>query len=137
MNKHAVIIRFWHNDFNVYKWRLAYFQSMVLPRLQNQTVRDFDICILSHPADYGYLQSLDPRIKSFTMKSGEYDYKKQGNFKLDDTYGLKHYPIQTRIDSDDLVSPYFIEAIRTAHKKTPYVTFQPELFVLDELKTQK
>ncbi len=137
MNKHAVIIRFWHNDYDIFKWRLAYFQSMVLPRLQNQTVQDFDICLLSDPVWHDRLRGFDPRIRPFSMKTGKYDYKKQGNFKLEDTYGLDHYAIQTRIDSDDLVSPYFIEAVRTAHKKTPYITFQPELFILDELKIRK
>ena len=113
-------------------WRYHYFASCVLARLQAQTDKDFDICILSPTDWHDRLKALDSRIKPFTIDG--FDYPTHGNFTYEMTNGLKHYPISIRMDSDDLVSPDFIEIIK---KTEGNVTFQPELFLLDELRVTK
>lgn len=127
----AIIIRMWHNNRDHFEWRYNYFASCVLPRLQAQTINDFDICILSDPIDHERLVALDSRIKPFTMKTEGFIYKEQGNFTLDMTKGLKKYDLQIRMDSDDLVTPQFVEK---CVKGGTVTTFQPQLFILDGLE---
>ena len=135
MNDIGIIIRMFHHNRAEMRWRLAYFQACVLPRLQAQTVQDFDIAILSYLQDHAALEEMDSRIKCFVLDMNKFDYKNQSNFKYDQTIGLKKYNNQIRMDSDDLVSPDFIDMILAAD--TPFVSFQPELFLLDELRTKK
>ena len=131
----GIIIRFWHNDRKQMDWRFNYFASCVLPRLQaQQNCPDFDICMLSDPQDHARIKALDNRIKPFTMNTPGFHYRKQGNFKYSDVTGLKKYPVQVRIDSDDLVTNDFLSKIMQA--KTDIVTFQPQLFLLDELRVK-
>lgn len=135
MNDIGIIIRMFHSNREEMKWRLAYFQSCVLPRLQAQTVPDFDIAILAYEQDHSALEAMDPRITCFILDEKKWDYKNNSNFEYDQTLGLIKYHIQIRMDSDDLVSPKFIGKIIAAD--SPFVSFQPELFLLDELRTKK
>ena len=121
-----------HNNHDDMSWRYFYFASCVLPRLQAQTVKDFDICILSRPDWHKKLEALDSRIKPFTING--FEMATHGNFTYKMTEGLKRYPVAIRMDSDDLVSPEFIEIIQ---KTDGNVSFQPELFLLDELRVKK
>ena len=130
----AIIIRMWHNNQDHFEWRYHYFASCVLPRLQAQTVSDFDICILSDPKDHQRLKALDKRIKPFTMITDGYDYRTQSNFTQDMTKGLDKYNLQIRLDSDDLVEPDFVQKCAEGKK---VVTFQPELFILKKLQVKK
>lgn len=50
------------------------------------------------------------------------------------TEGLKRYDLQIRMDSDDLVSPDFVEK---CEKGSTVTTFQPELFILDSLHVKR
>lgn len=137
MNKHAIILRMWHNDHNEMEWRLAYFRSCVLPRLQRQIDPDFDICIFSDKMFHSRLRLMDDRIKPFTNTGNDFDYTKSGNFSFDGLIGLEKYEIQTRLDSDDLVNPWFTNRIVNCHRsgaRSNVVTFQPELFLLDSLR---
>lgn len=129
----------WHNDPKVFEWRFNYFAAMVLPRLQKQTVQDFDIRILAAPKYHKLLIHLDKTlIKPFVLHGDTFDYKTQGNFKNDDIKGFYehknfwYYRRQTRLDSDDLVTPDFVATI--VKQKTPYVSFQPMLFVTNTLQ---
>ncbi|MFW5945062.1 MAG: glycosyltransferase [Bacteroidota bacterium] len=136
MTKTGIIIRMWHRDTKQFEWRLAYFTACVLPRLRKQTMDDFEIAILADPLDFSALYALDEKIRPFTLKNQGYDYRRDGgNFSMADTDGLPHYDTQVRLDSDDLVDKYFIEMI---HKTaTQQVSFQPELFLLNELSIKK
>lgn len=132
----GIIIRMWHRDEQDFDWRLAYFEACVLPRLQKQTVQDFEIAILCFPSDFQSFSSLDDRIHPFTLYNRNYDYRRDGgNFSLSRAQGLRHYETQVRLDSDDLVAPNFLETI--INSKKPYVTFQPELFILDTLEVKQ
>lgn len=131
MTDTAIIIRFWHNNPSDMDWRYHYFLSSVLPRLHAQTDRNFDICMLAPPAYHDVLK--DNGIKPFTLDE-PYDYALHANFCKSQTVGLGDYRIQIRIDSDDLVSPDFVSIIRNS--KAQFVSFQPEMFLLDELRVK-
>ena len=146
MKKHAVIIRMWHKNEEEMNWRIHYFASVVLPRLQAQSYKNFDICILTHLKYFNTLRELDPRIKPFTLSQRlvghdgkDWEYRKHGNFSFKDTKGLEKYLIQTRIDSDDLVGPRFIELIEHNIKteSRSIVSWQPQLFILKDLSIKK
>lgn len=125
--KIAFIIRLWHNDPAEMQWRMYYFEGAVLPRIKAQhTDHDFDICVLCPPSVHNKMRALG--IKPFTLNTPDFNYKKQGNFTYDQTIGLDRYDIQIRIDSDDLIAPYFLHTILDT--PTDYVTFQPELYLL-------
>ena len=132
MSDTAIIIRFWHKNHEDQMWRYHYFLSNVLPRLQAQTDKDFDICMLAPPALHDSLSKRS--IKPFTLDE-PYDYSIHANFCKSQTRGLKDYRIQIRMDSDDLVSPEFVSIIKNSPAK--YVSFQPKLFLLDELRIQE
>jgi len=133
MSDIGIIIRMWHNDVEDMNWRYHYFASNVLPRLQRQK-EDFQIWILSPSDWHKRLEALDKRIHCFTLNTDGFHYKKQGNFTFDDAPDLPHFNIQVRMDSDDLVSNDFLSVIKNTDGN---VTFQPELFLLDELKVKK
>lgn len=128
----AIIIRLYHNNEADQRWRYHYFASCVLPRLQAQTINDFDICILSPPHWHERLKELDSRIKPFTIDG--FQMATHGNFTYDMTEGLDKYELQVRLDSDDLVSPDFMEIIDRTEGN---VSFQPELFLLDKLRVKR
>lgn len=138
---HAVIIRFHYQQDNPkVGFRLAYFQSMVLPRLLNQTRQDFDIWIRCYPWHKEILESMSPRIKTFSIKGEDEKYisNKERTYFYDfvpwnTVVGMPMYDIQTGIDSDDLVREDFIERIEQEIEKNGYDTslhicFQPYLF---------
>lgn len=125
----------WHAHRWEFEWRYHYFACCVLPRLQAQTVQDFDICILADPQDHDRLKELHKRIRPFTLDTPGFFYSKQGNFKYEQTRGLDRYKVQIRLDSDDLVSPRFVETCQRSEKTV--VTFQPELFILKQLKVKR
>jgi hypothetical protein len=129
MSDIGLIIRLWHGDRDEQEQRLKIFNKICLPTLKAQSYVNFDICPLSPPEDHARLKAMDERIKPFTLNE-PYDYRRHSNFTRAQTVGLKHYPIQVRMDSDDFVSRYFMQLILDA--PTHYVTFQPELYLMDE-----
>jgi hypothetical protein len=113
MNKIAFITRFHfpkdHPDFN---WRFDYYKKEVLPRILNQTIQNFDICIWCEDWHIDLFKALSPKIKTFKAT-----YKKrESRYFIDYTpwenvTGLDKYNLQIGLDSDDLIEPNFIENI--------------------------
>ncbi len=75
----AFIIRMhFAKDDKRFAWRLAYFQSIVLPKLLAQTDQDFDICIRANEWHAAEIKALSPKIKIFTVKKKMHGYIKPG-----------------------------------------------------------
>jgi hypothetical protein len=135
--EHAIIIRlsFEPGDPRA-AWRLAFFEAMALPCLQRQTCRDFEIWIRCHPAHRSRLEALDPRIRTFRDQPRREDAE-IGLMALASLAGdgadLPRVDIQTRHDSDDLVSRHYVARIHKEVEKAEaeplVVSFQP--FKLD------
>ncbi|MDD5643278.1 MAG: glycosyltransferase [Syntrophales bacterium] len=134
---HAIIIRlFFEPEDPRASWRLAFFEAMALPCLQRQTCPDFEIWIRCHPAHRSRLEALDPRIRTFRDQPRREDAE-IGLMALASLAGdgadLPRVDIQTRHDSDDLVSRHYVARIRKEVEKAApgplVVSFQP--FKLD------
>jgi len=114
---HAVLIRLnYKEDYPHLNWRLSFFESMVLPRLLKQTVPDFDIWVYCNPLHVDRLKAMSDRIKTYSTNRTD--------------PALPKYDIQTRHDSDDLVSLDYIFKIQEIcknHEKTVplVISFQP------------
>jgi len=149
MFNHVVIIRFHYPKGSpIFKWRLAYFKAMVLPRLLNQTNKDFDIAIRCNPEHRKIFESLNKKIRTFDVKPGTGTRrikKVHGkNYFLDfvrwdDVVGLGKYEIQSGLDSDDLISLDYIQTIKDEIKKNDsnrslHISFQPDIFDMYGLK---
>jgi hypothetical protein len=122
--KHGVIIRFnYPEDEPTLKWRLAWFAGAVLPRLENQTDQNFEIWMNVNPAHVERMREVFPYIHYFTTTAAEKYYDLV--FHSDQ---LPRFDIQTRLDSDDLVTTTYIERIKaevTGKKEPTVVSFQP------------
>jgi hypothetical protein len=142
----GLFIRFhYENDDPRWPWRLAYFKSMVLPRILNQKNGDFDIWIRCNPWHKDEIELCSPRIKTFQVKNEKVKYKKSGHkkyfhdfVKWADVIGVPRYDIQISVDSDDLVSKDFIDLMVKEIEKykkldSVHVHFQPETFYLSKL----
>lgn len=143
---HALIIRFhYEKDDKRYPWRLAYFKSMVLPRILNQTVKNFEIYMRVNPWQVEEVKALDPRINIFMVEHEKADYKYTGGKKyfLDfvpykQVCGLPMFDIQSGLDSDDLIAPDYMETVQRVISEQGdervHVCYQPEIFDLKDLK---
>jgi len=144
MLTHAIIIRF-HYEKNDprFEWRLAYFKSMVLPRILAQTSQNFVIAIRCNPCHQKIFNKLSNKIITFTVKNEGAKYKQGPSKKFfydfcpwSDVNGLEKFDIQTGLDSDDLIAEDYLEKIEkevfrfrlTNPGKSLHITFQPELF---------
>lgn len=139
-NNQAVIIRF-HYEKNDprFEWRFQYFKDKVLPCLLEQTVSNFDIAIRCNPWHADLFKDLSPRIVVFHVK-GEHVSFKQGGRKQyffdfvpwENVEGLPEYEIQYGLDSDELISPDYIEGFQKAIEANKsagslHLCYQPEL----------
>jgi len=118
---HAVIIRMHYPECEAFYKRLELFRSVCLPSFEAQTDKDFDIVVVcneihKHHFDY----SIHPDVRSF-YGDGLRDIKSKSVAPFD--YELPHV-IQTRLDSDDFVSPDFIETIH-ANQDVDMLCFKP------------
>lgn len=147
-NNQAVIIRF-HYDQNDkrFEWRFQYFKDHVLPCLLEQTVSNFDIAIRCNPWHADLFKELSPRIIPFHVKDEHTSYKQKGRksyffdfIPWENVIDLPEYEIQYGLDSDDLITPDYIETLQKVIEgwkpevSTLHVSFQPELL---DVKTQK
>ena len=140
---HAIIIRLKYNDSPEFEWRLAFFASMCLPRYKDQTDQDFDIIILCNPIHDKRIKDLWPgRIKTIHAEvpiSGDLGYNRnsgESNSVEPFPYDLD-YKIQTRVDSDDIVSLDFAECIHAYFKnetKLTLLAFKPMRFNVHNLR---
>lgn len=133
-----------------FAWRLAYFYSMVLPRLLAQTDKDFDIWVRCRAEDDGVIRSLHPRLQTFHVKDeAEKHVGKHGKQYFTDfvpwerVEGLPKYDIQMGLDSDDLISPDYVARIEAEvgryamnfPDRSFHVSFQQGVFDLKKLRT--
>jgi len=145
---HAIIIRMHYPEGDPrFEWRLAYFQAMVLPRLLGQTDQNFDIAVRCYAWQEERIKSLSKKIITFRVKDEfERVRKVRGKkyfvdfAKWEDVEGLKKYDIQSGLDSDDLVSPKYIETIHrmvdaSSKWQSLHISFQPRVFDAMTFKT--
>ncbi len=135
---HVIITRMLYPENSpAFDERLAFYRSLVLPRLKAQSVKDFDIAVLCgrYHADIFERLGLIP----FHLKNNWLG-QKPGKFwscftTWDNIEGLEKYDVQSNLDSDDLVSDKYVERIRRAvevdgGKQSLHIHFQPRLFNL-------
>lgn len=152
--KTAFIIRLHYkkNDPK-WSWRLAYFRSMILPKILAQTDQDFDICLWVSDHHLKEVKAISDRFKFFKPMDRYKNYLKQGyrhkikkyfvdfrDYKM--LVGLEKYDIQIGIDSDDMITrDDFIERIKKECSKKPekslHIGFQPYIFQPSTLRTFK
>lgn len=128
----AVITRFHYPRHDPrFNWRFDYYAHETLPRLLDQTDKNFDIWVWCEPHHDARFKRLHPRINVF---HGTYD-KRQSHLFIDYTSyerltGLPKYPIQFGLDSDELVEPGIIEHARKLCKgeQSIHISYQPILY---------
>lgn len=137
--RHAVIVRLHYQPGDLrFGWRLAFFRSMVLPRLASQTCQDFEIWVICHPhhvQEIENLENLQARgLSDFPGLSGWKDSQELAE-------ALPRFDIQTALDSDDLVSLDYIARIQEEVGKrlgrTLVLSFQPYKLNLLDLRRYK
>jgi hypothetical protein len=149
MTNAAFVIRFHYPEHDPrFEWRIAYFQSLVLPRILGQTDQDFDIAIWCNPWHRSRVEALSRRIRVFgvTAESEDFvrpeDRERARKFHIDfkywkDIVGLPEYEIQIGLDSDDLIRSDYLERIRKEFDRWPdgsaHICFQPLVFNIDNL----
>lgn len=148
MNNKVIIIRFHYPvDDKRFEWRFGFFKTIVWPRILAQTNQDFDVAIRCNPAHEILFKSLPGKknIITFQTANDTARYKVNGHKRYfhdfvpwESVSGLPMYDIQIGLDSDDLVSPLYVDMIQEACKgnESVHVFFQPELFRLKTLKIE-
>lgn len=136
-----------------WSWRLAYFQSVVLPKILAQTDQDFDICMRVNEHHAEEVKALSDKIKVFDVKPEKRGWVKPGYahkmkryfvdfIPFEDTVGLDRYDIQIGLDSDDMpLKDYFVERIKNEFAEYPdrtqHLSFQPHIFHTPSLRMYK
>jgi len=131
-----------------FKWRLAWYEAMVFPRILKQTNQNFDIAVKYNPIHDELFKKISDRIITFHEKpivDERPEYKKWDFFtnyiKWKDIEGLDMYDIQTYLSSDDLVSPEYIQRVKDEVAKnldtSLHINFQPKLFDLWNLDVKE
>jgi hypothetical protein len=145
MKSIGLIIRFHYKENDPrFDWRFSYFKAIVLPRILNQSDKDFDICIWCEPHHDNLFKGLSEKIKVFHSKIDTVKYKVRSNGKkyyydfidFENLEGLEKYDIQVGIDSDDLMGFDYIRAIRMqteGKSQATHICFQPKTFNLKTL----
>lgn len=150
--KTAFIIRMHYaKDHPKWKWRLAYFQAMVLPKLLSQKDQDFDICMWVNSFHAEEVKALSPKIKIFnTVNEQSVPADTRHKFKrgryfvdfIDYKYleGLDQYDIQIGLDTDDMILRNdFVTRIKQECERSGdqslHISFQPAVFHAPTLRT--
>lgn len=113
--RHAVVIRLHYQPGDpLFAWRLAFFRSMVLPRLAAQTCQDFEIWVVCHPDHVREIESLGNvhaiGLSDFCVAEAWRGVEWKDSWELPEA--LPRFDIQTALDSDDLVSLDYIARIQ-------------------------
>lgn len=145
---HGVIIRFHYDRGDQrFGFRVAYFRAMVLPKLLAQTEQNFEIAIRCNPCHEKILKSLSKKITTFRVRGEAENFRMISTKKYFVDFApwhqiidMKKYDIQSGLDSDDLVAENYIETIQKivkerANGKSLHISFQPEVFNAQTLKT--
>lgn len=141
---HAVITRMHYPpESPVFPWRLAFYRTMVLPRLLNQTDKNFEVWVVCHPEHMAAVEELGSGIHVCGLPAFPAPFF-DGRMKELDAKELEVLPqfdIQTSLDSDDLVSLDYIARIKEEVAKRPdrllALSFQPWKLDLLTLKRYK
>lgn len=115
-------------DSKDFAWRFEYYKKEVLPRILNQTIQDFDICIWCEDWHADLFKALSPKIKIFKATYEKRDSTYFIDYTLwENVIGLEKYNVQVGLDSDDLIEPNFIEKVISLCNgdKTIQISFQP------------
>ena len=135
------------NDPMLYK-RLDWYIKNILPGLKAQTVKNVDIAIKVRPEDRAKVEKVlakagfsdvivcvEYNLNRLTKKGeAEYHNSHGQHVRKYTTFGnmggLKKYELQTSADSDDFISPTYIEKVQQAvidfgYKLSLHIHFQP------------
>ena len=111
--KHCIYIRQNYKDFAAFLKRTELMMATAYPSLLAQE-GDFDVQVLVSCAQHGNV----------------IEWRTNGLFRAVTTFEFEGYDIQTRMDSDDIVFPGYVQEIQRWHNGTPrVVTFQIKKFV--------
>ena len=136
--RHGVVTRFHYSPEDArFPWRFAFYKSMVLPRLLNQTCKDFEIWLVCHPDHVALMKSLGEELHVCSIP----EFPSPETHRLVDMTALPQFDIQTSFDTDDLVSLDYIARIKEEIANNPdknlLVTFQPYKLDILSLKRYK
>lgn len=130
MNEIAFLIRFCYGDDypeEGRRWRFDWFKSAVLPRILAQTYFGFDLWLWVNPKHEDEVRAMHPRINTFTLATPM--VRPDTPYPWRTTRGLPRYPIQVRMDSDDLIAPTFlrraVDELALTKARRAIVHFQP------------
>lgn len=130
----ALIIRMCYRDLvsDAARWRFDFFEHEVLPRILDQTTNRFDIWVWTNPAHAEEVESMSQHITTFTVKTELSPL--MSRIPWQSVVGVPRYPVQLRLDSDDLIGPRYVEialaSLRSLHKARSVVYFQPMKYEL-------
>ena len=152
--KVAFIIRFhYKKDDERFDWRFKFFKEEVLPRINSQSFKGFDICVWCNPWHKELFEGLG--VKTFeAVDKTRYKYfdKKDIYYfhdfvDFEETTGLDKYDVQVGLDSDDFISKDFLQlAMDKVNKhvsenpnESLHLCFQPEYYYVQsgEVKPMK
>jgi hypothetical protein len=132
--RNAIITRFTYDKEAVkteeYWWRYEFYKNKVLPRLEKQTNQNFDLWFNCNPWQDKEVKELGVNVFRVDTKNARPGKYSNGVFKFvswSAVRGLPKYEIQTALDSDDFVEPYFNDIILKLSKgdKRIHLSFQP------------
>ncbi len=113
--KHLIIVRFFYNDKDLFIRRANLMKQTVIECLKKQTTQDFILCIMTDKDSVSQLKEiLDYEFISFDDYTELLTFCKNNEVK-----------IQTRHDSDDLMSDDYLEFIQSEYEinKNLYSSF--------------
>jgi hypothetical protein len=109
------------------RWRFYYFQHEVLPRILHQEDAEFDLWLWVNPLHRKLFQAMDERVKTFTVATVMHPLETIIPWSA--VRDLPRYPIQLRLDSDDLIGPRYVATalrkLRQMEERRALVFFQP------------
>lgn len=103
--KHLIITRLKYREKDLLKIRLDLLTKILIPCLKNQTNKNFELCIMMYDEDVELAKSIiDYNFITFE------DYTILKKYTIDNNIN-----IQTRHDSDDFMSEYYIDKIQSEY----------------------
>lgn len=114
MNDAAMLIRFAYAEGYpeaARAWRFAWFREQTLPRILAQRDADFDLWLWINEKHRAEVEAMSPRIRTFTA---DHILPLDARIPWSAAHDLPRYPIQLRLDSDDLIGPDYVSTARTA-----------------------
>lgn len=130
MNDVAMLIRMCYGEDypeEARRWRFEYFRTAVLPRILRQRGPEFDLWVWVNPDHADEIKSWSPRINTFTVRTPRMALESRHQWS--NVVGVPRYPIQVRLDSDDLIGPHYVKVavaeLNEMHAARSLVWLQP------------